>query len=56
MLWHLTKSAGSDGLHLGAQYKHELFGEIISEAINMQRAGPPNTQNVELPLKSKVLL
>ena len=47
---HLTKSAGSDGLHLGAQYKRELFGVIISEAIEMQRAGPPNTQKVELPL------
>ena len=50
MLWHLTKSAGSDGLHLGAQYKRELFGEIISKAIDMQRAGPPNAQKVDLPL------
>ena len=52
--WHLTKAAGSDGLHLGYAHKRELFGHIIDDVIKMHQAGPPKPQIIELPLKSEL--
>ena len=52
--WHLTKAAGSDGLHLGYAHKRELFGHIIDDAIKMHQAGPPKPQIIELPLKPEL--
>ena len=52
--WHLTESANSDGLHLGFEQKRELFGAVISKAINMHNAGPPIPQQVDLPLEPEI--
>ena len=48
--WHLTETANSDGLHLGYEQKNELFGHVISAAIEIYRTGPPKPQEVDLPL------
>ena len=47
---HLTRSADSDGLHLGAYHKNRLFGTIIDKSISMHRSGPPNVPEIGLPL------
>ena len=51
---HLTKESGSDGLHLGADSKRDLFDQAINKAIGMHRTGPPTLKHVGLPLQPEV--
>ena len=48
--WHLTETTNTDGLHLGYEQKKELFGHVISAAIEIYKRGPPKPQQVDLPL------
>ena len=48
---HLTVEAESDGLHLGSQPKRSLFGDVIQSAILLHQNGPPEVQEVSLPLQ-----
>ena len=44
--WDLTRTTGSDGLHLGPERKRELFDQIISKTIETQLNGPPRIKEV----------